>query len=449
LIINRLYNKPSLSAPDVFLRSPFYFAVTLSVLATTVFSFFRVNSYCIILFVACGLWHYKPGPMVKAVFSNKLFLAYFIFFLIGAAGLLYTHNLKTGMNAMVKDATLVAIACVLCTGSFAGPREYRRLMAAYCGILFLACLYCLVVAARNYRIEHDTAVFFYHPLTSIISQNAVFFSVYVLLGMLSLLSSGADVIFSKAPARVRWLRIAGVAFFMGMIILLSSKLFLVVAVCMLAGYLFRKFSFRRKSWYPVALGAGLLLLTGGLFLTANPVRTRYLELAEGNMTMIEKKTFDPGMYFNAIQLRVLEWRFAGEILNEHHAWVFGVSPGDSQDLLDRKYIDAHMYIGNPADGPHRKIRGFIGYNFHNQYLETLVRSGLVGLLCLLTIIVLLIRLIPTYRTREVFFTVLTMILFFIPEAPLTMQQGIFLFCFFPLVLPYGEKTRNCTPEKNN
>jgi O-antigen ligase len=155
--------------------------------------------------------------------------------------------------------------------------------------------------------------------------------------------------------------------------------------------------------------------------------------------MIKTEQFNPGTAFNGLQLRLLEYHFAYKILNEQHAWLFGVSPGDSQDLLDRKYIDANMYIGNPADGPHRKIRGFIGYNFHNQFVETLVRLGWIGLLALLVIFGLLIGLVVKYRTPEAFFTVLTLVLFFIPEAPLTLQQGIFLFCFFPLLLPYTRK----------
>jgi O-antigen ligase len=145
------------------------------------------------------------------------------------------------------------------------------------------------------------------------------------------------------------------------------------------------------------------------------------------------------MYFNALQLRLLEFRFAYEILEERKAWVFGVSPGDSQALLDEKYVATNMYIGDPAEGPHRKIRGFIGYNFHNQYLETLVRGGLIGLVSLMAIFVSLFAGARRLNTREGWFVVLTLAVFFIPEAPLTMQHGVFLFCFFPLLLFYGPK----------
>ena len=139
------------------------------------------------------------------------------------------------------------------------------------------------------------------------------------------------------------------------------------------------------------------------------------------------------MHFSSTELRLLQWRFALQILNARHAWLFGVSPGDNQDLLDQKYIGANMYVGNPKEGPNRHIRGFLGFNFHNQYLETLVRTGLVGLLSLVVLFAVLFRQAWKSKIKEAWFVVLTIAIFFIPEAPLTMQSGVFLFCFFPLL----------------
>jgi O-antigen ligase len=171
--------------------------------------------------------------------------------------------------------------------------------------------------------------------------------------------------------------------------------------------------------------------------TDNPVRRRFEVMARGEIKPPPRNEINIITPFNALQLRLLELQFAAEILNEHHAWLFGVSPGDSQDLLDQKYVDSHMYIGDPADGPHRKVRGYIGYNFHNQYCQTLVHSGVIGLASLLAILVLLVGIALKWKTKEARFTVLTLIIFFIPEAPLTMQHGIFLFVFFPLLLLYS------------
>src|SRR5262249_49240776 len=120
----------------------------------------------------------------------------------------------------------------------------------------------------------------------------------------------------------------------------------------------------------------------------NPIRERFWEM-KGDLDVVTQKKFQPKMVFSSLQSRLVEYRFAGEVMKEHHAWLFGVSPGDSQDILDRKYIDADMDIGDTLQGPHRKLRGFIGFNYHNQYVETWVRSGLPGLICLLTIFGLL------------------------------------------------------------
>jgi hypothetical protein len=443
-----LYKEQPGRKPGVFLGNPFYFWVTLSVLFTTIFSWFRINSFAIVLCTACAIWHCRPLTFLKLIFANRPFLAFLLFALVETAGLLHTRHLPAGLDVVSKDGTLVAMGCVLCTGRFAGQREYGKLMWAYCGIVFLACVYCLVRALLQYKIAGDASVFFYHSLTSWISQNAVFFSVYVLFGIIFLLSPCAESSFQLAPPRwQKKLRFLCGIFFIGMIVLLSSKLFLLLTLLLVVFSLTGNWGFRGRRWSPVALAAGLVVVTAGIFLTNNPVSARYRELMQANTDILRQPKFSPGMYFNAIQLRLLEWRFAEEILRDHPgSWLYGVSPGDSQFLLDQKYKEANMYVGNPADGPNRKVRGFLGYNFHNQFLETEVRDGAVGLISLSAIFVLLAGTARRYRSRTMYFVVITLLLFFIPEAPLTLQQGVFLFCFFPLVAPYGEKNVKLQPE---
>ena len=68
----------------------------------------------------------------------------------------------------------------------------------------------------------------------------------------------------------------------------------------------------------------------------------------GNLKVLEMDKFNPGMYFNGIQFRLLQWRFTAEILNENDGWWIGVGPGNAQHLIDQKYISTNMYIGEPA-----------------------------------------------------------------------------------------------------
>jgi O-antigen ligase len=413
------------------------FIVMVAVLFTTIFSFFNLNSQCILLLLACRLWVGGPLAALKTAFKDKFFLAYFAFCLVETAGLLHTHNYVAGANVVAKDATLTAVAFVICAGPFASEAEYRKLITVYSLLVFTASLYCLLIAFRLYLLHKDSSVFFYHPLTAPISQNAVFYSVYVLFAMQFLLSSEGALQTNILPAKMKkWFRVFLIAFFLLMIVLLSSKLVLVIALLMLITFFFR-YSWRNKRVL-VLSGLGGLCLVIGLAFTDNPVRRRFTKMVEGD-TITLPGELNPGTNFNALQLRLLEWRFAIEILHEQHAWLFGVSPGDGQDLLDRKYIASNMYLGNTSEGPRRRKKGFIGYNFHNQYIETLVHSGVVGLISLLVIFCLLAGVIWRWKTREALFTVLTLAVFFVPQSPLTMQHGVFLFCFFPLLLLYSPK----------
>src|SRR6202012_4451484 len=163
-------------------------------------SWFNLNSLCIILLVVSRLL-YKPLPSIKTAFRNKLFMAYFVFYLIEALGFLHTHNLADQGKAMSKEATMVAIAFVGCAGEFAGEKTYRRLLTAYYYLLLAASVYCLLIAARNYQLIADSSVFFYHSLTRPISQNAVFYSVYIVFGLLFLLAPYGEPLAGPLP---RW-----------------------------------------------------------------------------------------------------------------------------------------------------------------------------------------------------------------------------------------------------
>jgi hypothetical protein len=58
----------------------------------------------------------------------------------------------------------------------------------------------------------------------------------------------------------------------------------------------------------------------------------------------------------------------------------------------------------------------------------------------LTIFGLLGGIVRQWRTPHAFFTVLILLVFFLLQSPLTLQHGIFLFSYFPLLLPYSPKS---------
>ena len=424
-----------------FLQKKVYFYITLAVLVTTIFSWFNINSLCIMLLLLCRLIDGRPLPSIKAAFTHKYFLAYFALFLVEALSFFYTHNTGAWGHRMEKNATLVAIPFILCAGPFTDERGYKKFMTAYCALLFAAAFYCLAAAAWHYTQQRDISVFFYHALSHAIQENAIFFSVFVLFGLLFLLSSPIDAPYFSRQTQKNMRRFL-VGFFILVIILLASKLLLVILILILAHFYSQRLAIG-KNRKGIAIALSLVLLLGVLLVfTKNPIRTRYLDIILGDVSMIDKEHFDPGTYFNGVQLRVLEWRFAREILNENHAWLLGVSAGDSQDLLDKKYLAANMYIGGE---PGRPDRGYLGYNFHNQYIENLVHCGLLGLGVLLFLCGQLIALVWRWRTLAAFYTVTILLVLFVTESPLLMQHGLFLSTFFPLLLLYSPRKARETP----
>jgi len=417
----------------VFLKKKINLIVVLAVVLTNLFGWFNPNSWLIGALVACRLFDGKPLTVLKNAFTNKVFLVFLVYFLVDVAGFLYTHDPAVQGRTITKEATIVAVAFAFCGGRFADQKTFRQLVTAYTLMLLLSSLYCLVIAYQHFLKERSLHVFFYQELTKPTSFNAVFFSVYVVCGIVFLLSPNGDPAIGWLPPGGRMtLRFLLVLFFLGMILLLSSRLLLAVTLGIMLNAFVRRYSYRKNKATFIIGGTALVLTLTLLIIFDKPIQRRFGDMI-GDLSVVKREKFYPTMYFNTLQSRLVEWRFAREILETQHAWLFGVSPGDSQNLLDQKYIDANMDIGLPEEGINRKLRGFLGYNFHNQYVEALVRGGVVGLAALLSVFIVLAVAVRQHGAKEGWYVLFTIAVFFMPEAPLTMQHGVFLFCFLPLM----------------
>lgn len=397
-----------MNANSSFLAKRLHLYLLLAVIATTLLSWFLVNSLLILLLVGCRLWDGRaPFMAVRKAFSSPLFLAFFTLFLLEVSGFFHTHDPHLVWMHVQQKATLVAIPFVISAGRFADGADFRRLLWSYCLLLTALSCWCLSVAVVNYFHTGDTQVFFYHALTAVLGINAVYYSAYILMALIFLLSGAAPA------GRGRGLL---TGFFTGMMILLASKLLLVVLVVVYAAYLWRYRSFMARSRVQ-----GLVLLVimgmGMLAFTNNPVVGRYKAI------LPEEQSGIAG--FNGVSLRLFIWHSAKEILSQEHAWLCGISAGDSQDRLNQCYLDTRMSVG------------YLDYNFHNEYIEVLVADGVVGLTVFLAALTVLGR--EARRTMEGLLVLLVIGVLAGTESILEMQQSVFLACFFPM-LPWGLKT---------
>ena len=202
-----------------FLQKKAVFVLTLAIIGTTLCSWFNLNSCLIVLLVTLRLAEGgRPLEAVRRAFSNRFFLAYFSLFAIEAAGMLYTHDLYTAYKHVESKATLIAIPFVLCSGPVIDRSGFRQMMKAYCWWLVAVSFLCLAVAGFRMWDTGEGGVFFYHELTAVIGVNAVFFSAYVLIALIFLLTADGKGAFRGLL----------IAFFTVMLVLLNSKLLLVL-----------------------------------------------------------------------------------------------------------------------------------------------------------------------------------------------------------------------------
>lgn len=408
-----------------------YFILLLLIITTALLSWFNVNSYFILVTMGCLLVTERRNARLRGVFTIPLFLGYLSLALIEAAGLLYTDNIKEGWHNLESKATLVAIPLIILVGPFRGKDNFRKIMTAYCLVVFALSLVCLGIAAYKYTDTRQVELLFYHDLVSPLKQNAIVFTLFLMAGMIYLLYN--NLYFGRAVEWGRGWRIALIIYFIGYTVLLASKLLLFVLPVILIIWLLQRYPARKRAKPVLAV---LLVLAAGatlLVTTDNPIKARYVDILRGDMDIAKRGQFSPDMYLNGVQLRLLEYRYAWEILREHNAWLIGVSPGDTQDLLDDKYRKANLYIGAPGSDD----VGFLNYDSHNQFLQQLLQSGIVGMLALIVVCIMLVTKAVKERSRETILFLIPVFLVFLTESLLELQHGLFLFTFFPFLFMYN------------
>lgn len=119
--------------------------------------------------------------------------------------------------------------------------------------------------------------------------------------------------------------------------------------------------------------------------------------------------------WNSIRYRVVEWQAGWEAIS--HAWLIGAGTGDGQQQLSNFYA-SH---GSPALA--------LGYNAHNQYLQTGIELGITGVVVLLVCMWPGARGLAQRNPVHVAFIIL-ILLMCCTESMFARQKGIVFFTLF-------------------
>lgn len=353
---------------------------------------------------------------LKCAFTQPLGLCMILFFLIHVISLFFSTNKEEAWHMVERRVSFIAIPFLL-SGYRPSLKEIRGILLSFVSAVFIALSICLLIAFSNYMETKAINVFFYHALSAPLETGAVYLACFVLISIHILL------FFRKTIPTYLFL-IFLFAFIISMF-LLNSKMMLVLLVISFVVYVLMQISNKKALLLTFALIVSMITVT----VLLPQSRSRFEFELQSNTQVLSQDTFRYDTPFTGSTLRLTLWKFSQEIVKENNAMLMGVGSGDYQNLLNKKYIEKGIYTGNPQ----LNDTGYIGYGPHNQFVETYLYIGLLGLVTLVGIFAILI--LKLIKKRNYLLLQLCFIFgaFLLTESALSTQKGIVVFTLLSFI----------------
>jgi O-antigen ligase len=344
----------------------------------------------------------KPGKSYPLAVLILMTCAYYAWEM---TTLLYTEDLKEGWLRMERHSSLLVIPLIF---SVFKTVDYNRLLLFFALGLIAGTLtvgtkfiidYSIHVQAGTIDFTSDT------PYSGILDLHPTYFSLFIAASIILVVR-----LLSDKPATTISI-VLYVMYASFVIVLLSSKLglfFLAVSLVYFVFYLWRSYD---KRYGMVMAGAIFLLL---VYAVVNNT------VIENRLRNIWSTTFerDPVKGFNTVSGRIMFWKCSLDILSRDP--LLGVGIGDAQHQLDTCYIVYEPTTNSPD---------FLSnYNSHNQFLQTGIETGLIGLFILLIMIYWSIRCAFAGKQYELLLIIIFIITYFMVESVLLRNRGLGIFC---------------------
>ena len=351
---------------------------------------------------------FKRGKRLQTFSFALLYILY-------VAGLIYTSNFDYAWFDLEVKLSLLIFPLIFATAPWPllSPYQYLTVLWAFVAGCMAGAVIILGHAALNLFSFHNSGSFYYTKLAWYFhtSYLAMYYNFAVGILLLSLLGR-------KPATLIKILLICGmIIFLVWMIMLLSSKAGIITLALLLISAAFYCWFFLRTFWTGATIiGFGLIIFLSGYLIS--PVAfsrisaTGQVMATDGNINRINPES-------NADRLVV--WSTAVEIIREN--LFFGVGTGDVKDAL----LEGYKKRGAIPALQHK-------YNAHNQYLQTFITLGIMGIL--VYIMLLILPAIYAFKNRKYLY--LCFLLIFavntLTESMFEVQAGVIFYAFFNIVL---------------
>jgi O-antigen ligase len=337
----------------------------------------------------------------KVVFKKELLIP-IAFYLIIVLSLIWSVDYKSSVRGLERQLPLLLIPLSFVLMPELQKKTYKFVCYVFAVALSVLASFFMINALVIYGQTGDSSVFFYHNLISPMDLNAIYMSVMTSLSLLYL-------IFYSKKKFIDWL-LSGILLLF--LILLSSKnLIVLTGLTIVIGLIIVK----RKDLKSILLGGALVLLTG-LVIFLSPLKQRMnQELTSNVKEVLTCQEFNKVYPWTGTTIRLFQARIAYELLNEYDSFLLGFGINASKEKIIEKQDHYNLFYG------------YNEYNFHNQYIQSAVELGIVGLISTLIILFSIFKGYIKGRELMELFLFLIMASVFITETYIWRQRGLYHF----------------------
>lgn len=344
---------------------------------------------------------YKRKVLNKENIIFFLILGYVFWNIIS---LTYSDNFYEGIKRIEKLIPLILISLV---GLYTNEREYslHSIQTFYLYGGLFSVLFGLIYTCYTFYTGNLKAITFNKGIDEI---NFLFFfehRLYIGILILMIVPAIYNKIFnSKKSVAVLWLLVLLILLFV--IYSTGARLLILLFVIISLILLFKELKNKIKKviFFPLLASISIILLT---LVYTHPRTNLTLHLLKN-----DKKLDKVDSRFNT-------WDSAYKLWMEN--FMLGEGIGDASSKLLEKYKENQNRLEYENQ-----------YNAHNQFLETSIQSGLIGLVFLCSILVSLV--LESKKNKDTFNFLIIIICSFLVESLLNRNLGTFAFAYWTFVL---------------
>jgi O-antigen ligase len=388
---------------------------------TTLTSDTRLNSSFLVIFVISLLPSFKRVNYLKNRSTILLYISIFVMALISFAYSTNTHEAKLVLE---RQLSLLFIPLVFFSCFRITEISFRLIIRVYFISIVAVSAYLLKCSTEHYLFSkvpfHEWFVRdnLYHAFAMPIKMHATYLSLYVAIGIFI----GFNELFSKNKWSIKILFFIAVILLVITLTLLSSRA-VISSVALIIFLIYPFFIWELKQKFILVIAGGAVFFTIFFVMRESSfIRNRFSEKINDEFKMTSflqaDSTYNP-IYGG--ETRADRWYCAVELIKERP--LLGYGTGNEKSELMRKY---KKYNLQNAIVNH--------YDAHNQYLAFAIKSGIMGLLIFIVMIVYMIYVAIKRKSFLYLSFVLLLAIACITEDVLESNKGIFFFAFFNSML---------------